>query len=83
MERSCKNCGRSYYEDFGPYYTTIKRMCERWECRSYEGKTDEEIATECERYVDEEEPYIPSATHGDYSPSNPAGAPGMSWRDFI
>ena len=27
--------------------------------------------------------YTPSATHGDYSPSNPWDAPGMSVRDFI
>lgn len=83
MKRSCQNCGRFYYEDFGPYYTTITRMCETWECRSYEGKTDEEIATECARYIDEEEPYIPSATRGDYGPSHPWDAPGMSMKDFI
>ena len=27
--------------------------------------------------------YIPSAENGDYSPSNPWDAPGMSKRDFI
>ena len=32
---------------------------------------------------DEDEYYIRSSTYGDYSPSNPAGAPGMSWSDFI
>ena len=32
---------------------------------------------------DEEDYYIPSATHGDYSPSCPWNAPGMSVRDFI
>lgn len=31
---------------------------------------------------DEEEPY-PSSTNGDYSPSNPWDAPGMSIKDFI
>lgn len=34
-------------------------------------------------YDDEEEDYTPSATNGDYSPSNPWDAPGMSIRDFI
>lgn len=33
------------------------------------------------RSADEE--YIPSATNGDYSPSNPWDAPGMSIKDFI
>lgn len=31
----------------------------------------------------DDEPYCPSATNGDYSPSNPWDAPGMSVRDFI
>ena len=32
---------------------------------------------------DEEEEYVPSAENGDYSPSNPWDAPGMSIHDFI
>ena len=32
---------------------------------------------------DYEDDYCPSATNGDYSPSNPWDAPGMSIRDFI
>lgn len=32
---------------------------------------------------EEEEYYTPSATHGDYSPSCPWKAPGMSISDFI
>lgn len=31
----------------------------------------------------DDEPYIPSCTNRDYSPSNPWDAPGMSIRDFI
>ena len=38
------------------------------------------IRTESER---DEEEYIPSSTNGDYSPSNPWDAPGMSIKDFI
>lgn len=30
-----------------------------------------------------EDPYTPSASAGDYSPSNPWDAPGMSVSDFI
>lgn len=32
---------------------------------------------------DEDEEYVPSAENGDYSPSNPWDAPGMSVNDFI
>jgi hypothetical protein len=36
--------------------------------------------SEDEEYDDE---YVPSSTNGDYSPSNPLDAPGMSIKDFI
>lgn len=36
-----------------------------------------------DEYEYDEDDYTPSATHGDYSPSNPWDAPGMSIRDFI
>lgn len=32
---------------------------------------------------DEDDEYTPSAENGDYSPSNPWDAPGMSIKDFI
>ncbi len=43
------------------------------------------ICLDCEELDDayEEDEYIPSSTNGDYSPSNPWDAPGMSIRDFI
>lgn len=34
-------------------------------------------------YDDEDKHYIRSSTNGDYSPSNPWDAPGMSINDFI
>ncbi len=34
-------------------------------------------------YDDEDGHYTPSATRGDYGPSNPWDAPGMSVHDFI
>ena len=46
-------------------------------------------ANECPRYEykeyneDDDQEYTPSATHGDYSPSCPWNAPGMSISDFI
>jgi hypothetical protein len=48
-----------------------------------------ECAADCERYEEGkpdcmvEHEYCASATNGDYSPSNPWDAPGMSIRDFI
>lgn len=35
------------------------------------------------KYNEDEEEYVPSAENGDYSPSNPWDAPGMSISDFI
>ncbi len=60
------------------------------QCMWYEMATteDEEIkeASKCNKYEEgtpECYEYCPSATAGDYSPSNPWDAPGMSVRDFI
>ena len=39
--------------------------------------------TEWEEPDWDDEDYIPSSTNGDYSPSNPWDAPGMSVSDFI
>lgn len=36
-----------------------------------------------EELAEESEEYIPCSENGDYSPSNPWDAPGMSIRDFI
>ena len=61
-------------------------------CLDYEMATTEaeeiEAARNCRRYECGEpscfeDDYCPSATNGDYSPSNPWDAPGMSIRDFI
>ena len=68
------------------------------ECRSSEIYTDRYGRTRhmctydlpdekpCERnggHWEADEDYTPSASAGDYSPSNPWNAPGMSIRDFI
>ena len=62
-------------------------------CMDYEFTCTEaeeiEAAKDCPKYEEgtpeclEEERYCPSATAGDYSPSCPWGAPGMSERNFI
>ena len=36
-----------------------------------------------ENEEDDDEDYVPSSTNGDYSPSDPWNAPGMSTKDFI
>lgn len=56
--------------DFGP---CPFGACGGYDCRNY-----------CGLGVDEDEDeYIPSSTYGDYGPSNPWDAPGMSVSDFI
>ena len=50
------------------------------DCRFYCGLGVDEDSYD-DDYEDEE--YIPSSTYGDYSPSNPWDAPGMSASDFI
>ena len=47
---------------------------------NYPYYSEEEVK---EDEYDDEEDYTPSSTRGDYSPSNPWDAPGMSVRDFI
>lgn len=49
-----------------------------YDCRNCCGLGVDE--NECEEYDEE---YVPSATNGDYSPSDPWNAPGMSIKDFI
>lgn len=62
-------------------------------CIWYEMTTTEEDevreASKCTSYKEgtpscfEDDYYCPSSTSGDYSPSNPWDAPGMSIKDFI
>ena len=65
---------KTYYCDFG-------------EC-PYSAMYSEHCRVSCGLGVDEdeysyEEDYVPSSENGDYSPSNPWDAPGMSLKDFI
>lgn len=73
------------------------RMFSSWSgmelCMNYEMTTNEyeeiESAKDCRKYEEgtpyclEEDDYCQSSTRGDYSPSNPWDAPGMSIHDFI
>lgn len=81
--RKCGNCKfRAYNSWSGIDYcmgyemadTEAEEIEEAKDCRKYEEGTPE-----C--YEDDD--YCPSSTAGDYSPSCPWNAPGMSIRDFI
>ena len=71
-KRKCKECGR--------YFKDPHNLCYLAEIDEVNGDTDA-----CENFEEfyKEEEYTPSATRGDYSPSNPWDAPGMSIKDFI
>ena len=68
-------------------------MAKETPCDYGECPYDAEYAEACRVYCglgvdvaceyDEEDRYIRSSTRGDYSPSNPWDAPGMSAKDFI
>ena len=71
--KKCKNC-KFYFKD--PH-----DLCYLAEIEEVDGETEA-----CEKFVqayDEDKNYCPSATNGDYSPSNPWDAPGCSIKDFI
>lgn len=68
----CKHCARCFRDPHD--------LCFLAETEIVDGESDA-----CEDFVmayDDEE-YTPSATRGDYSPSNPWDAPGMSMSDFF
>ena len=81
--KKCGNCKHRAFSDmFGIDY-----------CLDYEMACteDEEVKAASNCHIYEEgtpdclcrDEYCPSATAGDYSPSSPWNAPGMSVRDFI
>ena len=82
-----KKCGNCKYRCFSSWGGMID-FCIDYEMSCSE---EEEIAAakDCMRYEEgtpscfEDDDYCPSSTNGDYSPSNPWDAPGMSIRDFI
>lgn len=83
MERKCGNCKyRAYTSWSGIDFCIDYEMatCEADEIRS---------ASDCPKFEEgtpyclERDEYCPSSTGGDYSPSCPWNAPGMSIRDFI
>ena len=70
ISHKCKNCAK--------YFKDIHNLC-------YLADIDE-VTAETKACADFEEycgEYIPCAENGDYSPSAPWNAPGMSIRDFI
>lgn len=78
--RKCSNCKHRTFWNWGVYES----------CMDYEMVCGEEddirTAAACTRYeLDDRDEYddTPCSTWGDYSPSDPWNAPGMSVRDFI
>lgn len=81
--KKCGNCKNRYYEGWSGI------DC----CACYEMTENEheeiECAADCEQYEEGtpdcigDRHYTSSSTGGDYSPSNPWDAPGMSIKDFI
>lgn len=74
MALICKKCGyKQHDEDTIEYQKKIFPDLEEHDIPYYCGACMD----------DEDDDYIPSAENGDYSPSNPWDAPGMSIKDFI
>lgn len=81
--KKCSNCKSRCYESWSGI-----DMCGIYEMAESE-QEEIEAAKTCDKY-EEGTPdcmngndYYSSATNGDYSPSNPWDAPGMSIKDFI
>lgn len=84
--KKCGKCRYRCYSGWGGMMTL---------CIDYERAETEEdeirAAADCRKFkegtpdclADKDRIYTPSATGGDYSPSSPWNAPGMSVRDFI
>lgn len=69
------------YDDFTPAWDAFKEIIENYHFEKVH--LCENFRSKYECLYDDGEPYVPSATNGDYGPSNPWDAPGMSVRDFI
>lgn len=68
-------------KDGNRYFRDTHNLCMLAEMDEVDG--DSKACSSFELAYDEDEEYTPSATNGDYSPSCPWNAPGMSIRDFI
>ena len=80
MKRMCRNCKNRWYTSWG-----LLECCMWYSmCTTEEDEIRE--AADCGKYEegnpDDEDEYCPSSTNGDYSPSNPWSAPGMSMNDI-
>ena len=75
----CRETG-DFIEQFDTYHEATDAIMEYEEEDRKDGIYSEEFYSVMN---DNHEEYRPSATAGDYSPSSPWNAPGMSVRDFI
>ncbi len=78
MKKTCTNC--KYFNACGD----LERIapCNGFELKMYDMCEPDDDFNDFEDEWDEDE-YVPSATNGDYSPTCPWNAPGMSIHDFI
>lgn len=72
-----KNPEYDQYDDIGVYYSTGAFNY------PYESMVDDSDEDGWDDDLEEDDYYTPSATAGDYGPSNPWDSPGMSIHDFI
>ena len=73
----CEICG------VHPSAISITIIFDDNDVKAYYDEEDYDDEDEEEDEDEDEEEYVPSAENGDYSPSNPWDAPGMSINDFI
>ena len=85
MKRTCENCKFRYWT----FWEGMMESCIDY-AKVFNAEDAEKTANACPSYeygtpscMEEDDEYTPSSTAGDYGPSNPWNAPGMSISDFI
>lgn len=82
----CKRVGYRYYDLVLEDFTEEELAKLEDEYDEYVMDFYEEmdaLSNEYDDDLEDNDDYVPSSTNGDYSPSNPWDAPGMSIHDFI
>ena len=81
VERKCTECDHMCYSLVYNSFTEASDVFKK--ILNDHGTEKVAIANDIYDYFDDDEPYTRSSTYGDYGPSNPWDAPGMSVSDFI
>ncbi len=81
VEHTCTECEELC---FTLVFNTIDEACNKFkEIIKRSVVTKVAVSKDIDDYLYDDEPYVRSSTYGDYSPSNPWDAPGMSVSDFL